>query len=96
MILPERLIEARTSAGLSLGQAARIAGLPREILITYENGKPPTPEHEQLLVDLYEVDSDWLRGHDRVIDPSEIRGIEKFSADDAAQIMRTLRRMRRR
>lgn len=55
---------ARASAGLTLGQAAKLLGWATGPLHAIEigEGHPPTDEEWRKLADLYHVRIEWLRG----------------------------------
>ena len=53
------LTEARTAAGLSIGQAAKFLGWPAERLRTLESGAEPTDGERAALCKAYDVEG-WV------------------------------------
>ena len=56
-----RIPRARDAAGLSLGQAAKLLGVTREVVLGWEMGTPDDLTFARL-ARLYRVNIPWLRG----------------------------------
>lgn len=54
------LREAREAAGLTLGQASRVLGWPRERIAALEDGAEPTDTERSILLDAYDVEG-WVK-----------------------------------
>lgn len=92
--LAERLLWARTSAGISIGQAIAQLGPVGTDLFSAEGGDPLTPEAAQTIADLYEVDVTWLTtGVERVLDSAALAALPSLPETSREEVLTLLRRI---
>ncbi len=97
-----RFREARQRIGLKLGQAVRWLGVdhnidisPERLIAIEDSTVVPTDDEIRCLAETYRMNEDWLRGGEgNTIRHEDMRGIEKLSANDAAEVLTTMRAMR--
>jgi transcriptional regulator with XRE-family HTH domain len=83
MAIGDRLKFARERAGLSIGQAAKLSGIPREVIEQYEKYTTPShisADHKESLSDIYGIRVSWIQG-------SRVSFYEQFILDNATWIM---------
>jgi plasmid maintenance system antidote protein VapI len=84
--MPEnRSCRARISAGLSIGQAAKLLGIERETVKEIEARDELPAQWVDRLAELYGVDPPWLTGERELLDYSVVdgmRGAENITAND--------------
>lgn len=90
--LGERLIWARQTAGLSIGQAARLLGITSEQIIASETGAwPGMYAPAEAWCRVYDIDLTWLKtGVERAVDMSGLSG--GVSAADRESLRQLLAR----
>lgn len=81
---------ARESAGLSLGQAARLLGVPRDQIALAEGSDAAYADFgPPRLADIYGVNLDWLSGRIELCDYEPLKnldGADKLSFRDRDQL----------
>jgi hypothetical protein len=104
----ERLKEARTNAGLSISQVAKLyanlhsdfEGASRQVfkewLEEVESGlRSVVPGQVSMLADIYLVDARWIMTEETTLDVAGIERMSSLPADEKAQIIRLLSSLKR-